>query len=91
MSTPFLKRGFSTRQAADYIGRSISWLRKRRLRGRDDPGEPGPAFIRDGMTVTYLREDLDKFLDELAVRGRITAPVPDERSPRVQTSSDAAR
>jgi hypothetical protein len=65
------KRGFTTREAADYIGRSASWLRQRRLRGADDPGEPGPRWITmgKGASAIYLREDLDGWLDTLAKRG----------------------
>lgn len=61
------KRGFTTREAAAYIGRSVSWLRKRRLRGVDDPGDPGPRYLptASGSTI-YLREDLDAWLDGLA-------------------------
>jgi hypothetical protein len=65
------KRGFTTREAGEYIGRSPSWLRKRRLRGNDDPGDPGPRHIKTptGATI-YLREDLDAYLDSLLRRSR---------------------
>ena len=63
------KRGFSTGEAANYIGRSMSWLRKRRLRGSDDPGDPGPAWHKTSTgNAIYLREDLDNWLDHLAER-----------------------
>ena len=62
-----LKRGYSTREAAVYIGRSASWLRKKRLRGRDDPGDPGPRYLKpDFGSVLYLREALDAWLESLA-------------------------
>ena len=58
------KRGFSTPQAAEYIGRSASWLRKKRLRGADDPTDPGPKFRKPATgSVLYLKEDLDAWLD----------------------------
>jgi hypothetical protein len=58
------KRGFTTREAATYIGRSPSWLRKKRLRGAADPGDPGPKYLKaDGGSAIYLREDLDDWLD----------------------------
>ncbi len=61
------KRGYSTREAARYIGRSVSWLRKKRLRGPEDPGDRGPRWFAEGRTgVIYLREDLDTWLDHLA-------------------------
>lgn len=63
----YQKRGFTTREAANYIGRSTSWLRKKRLRGIGDPGDPGPRYIKtpSGAAI-YLIEDLDAYLDALA-------------------------
>ena len=65
MKPTFRKRGFTTRQAADYIGLSPSWLRKKRLRGAADPGTPGPTYIKleNGLAI-YLVEELDRWLDE---------------------------
>lgn len=61
------KRGYTTREAAQYIGRSMSWLRKKRLRGAADPGDPGPKYLTtEGGGVLYLVEDLDAWLDGLA-------------------------
>ncbi len=66
-STP--KRGYSTGEAAIYIGRSVSWLRKKRLRGADDLGDPGPRYLKTaGGAAIYLREDLDAWLDSLDER-----------------------
>lgn len=63
------KRGFATREAGAYIGRSASWLRKKRLRGSDDPGDPGPRYLKtEAGSAIYLREDLDRWLDALAAR-----------------------
>jgi hypothetical protein len=60
------KRGYTTGEAAIYIGRSVSWLRKKRLRGVDDPGDPGPRYLKtNGGSAIYLREDLDGWLDSL--------------------------
>jgi anthranilate phosphoribosyltransferase len=60
------KRGFSTREAATYLGRSPSWLRKKRLRGVLDPDEPGPTYVKTPSgAVLYLREQLDNWLDNL--------------------------
>ncbi|HET9215357.1 MAG TPA: hypothetical protein VFR18_00160 [Terriglobia bacterium] len=62
-----VKRAFTTREAANYIGRSSSWLRKKRLRGPADPTDAGPKFVKTPSgTVIYLREALDKYLDQLA-------------------------
>jgi len=64
------KRGFSTREAANYIGHSVSWLQKKRLRGADDPGDPGPRYLKtEGGLAIYLREDLDAWLDRLSESG----------------------
>jgi hypothetical protein len=63
------KRGFRTVEAAQYIGRSASWLRKKRLRAADDHGDPGPRYLKtDSGGAIYLREDLDAWLDDLAAR-----------------------
>lgn len=60
------KRGYTTAEAGYYIGRSASWLRKRRLQGKDDPGDPGPPYVKtpSGTTV-YFKERLDEYLDNL--------------------------
>jgi hypothetical protein len=60
------KRGFTTPEAGEYIGRSASWLRKKRLRGADDPGDPGPPYFKTPTgAAIYLKEDLDQYLDRL--------------------------
>ena len=56
-------RGFNTASAATYIGWSESFLRRARL-GKTKT--PGPHFKKHGKRVTYLREDLDAFLDQEA-------------------------
>ena len=60
------KRGFTTREAASYIGRSPSWLRKKRLRGLADPGDPGPRWLPTEGGTIYLIESLDEGLNSLA-------------------------
>jgi hypothetical protein len=63
------KRGFATREAGEYIGRSSSWLRKKRLRGNEDSGDPGPRYLTpESGSAIYLKEDLDNWLDGLATR-----------------------
>src|SRR5205823_10079264 len=63
------KRGYSTAEAAVYIGKSVSWMRKKRLKAVDDPGDAGPRFIKTpaGPEI-YLREELDHYLDGLERR-----------------------
>jgi hypothetical protein len=66
MTPNFQKRGFATSEAAAYIGRSASWLRKKRLRGIDDPGDPGPRYRKaEAGSTIYLKEDLDAWLERL--------------------------
>ena len=54
-------RGFNTANAATYLGWSASFLRRARL-GKTKI--PGPRFKKHGKRVTYLREDLDAFLEQ---------------------------
>jgi predicted DNA-binding transcriptional regulator AlpA len=66
------RRVLRTREAAQYVGLSVSWLRKKRLRGADDPGEPGPEYIRiSPLVVVYEISALDRWLDQH--RGRTDA------------------
>lgn len=44
-------------EAARYIRASKSWLDKARASGQ------GPAFVRRGARVYYLRQDLDHYID----------------------------
>ena len=55
------RRGFNTADAAAYIGWSPSFLRRARI-GKTKA--PGPNFKKHGKRVTYLREDLDAFLEQ---------------------------
>lgn len=59
-----MKRGFSRREASVYIGRSYSWLAKMAMRGTDDAGSSGPRFGKHGRSVVYLKEDLDRWLEQ---------------------------
>ncbi|WP_067253927.1 MULTISPECIES: helix-turn-helix domain-containing protein [Hyphomicrobiales] len=47
---------FDTAEAANYIGKSASWLNKTRLNGT------GPVYLKIGGSVRYDRRDLDAFL-----------------------------
>jgi hypothetical protein len=68
-----LKRGFRTVEAAQYIGRSASWLRKKRLSVGNEGREPGPRYLKTEGGAIYLREDLDAWLDLLASRAGVVA------------------
>jgi excisionase family DNA binding protein len=52
------KRGFTVPEAAIYIGRSPSFIRALKRNNRI------PAK-RDGKALIFLREDLDRYLDNL--------------------------
>lgn len=43
--------------AAQYIGKSKSWMDQKRSQGR------GPRFVRIGSSIRYRRADLDAFLE----------------------------
>ena len=58
-----IKRGFTTAEAAAYTGDSESKLRQMRMESSD---EEGPAFIKRGRKVIYLREALDAYLEGVA-------------------------
>lgn len=49
-----------SKQAAEYIGMSESWLRKSRLEGNTD----APPYLKIGKSVRYLKSDLDAWLNQ---------------------------
>lgn len=51
-------------QAARYVGMSCSFLRQSRMNGHRPRRTPGPAYLKIGRKVLYLREDLDAWLLE---------------------------
>ena len=53
-------RGFNTKDAARYLGLSLSWLRKARM---GITATPGPRFKKVGRKCIYTRDSLDDFLD----------------------------
>lgn len=50
-------------EASQYIGMSRSFLAQSRMDGNRDKRTPAPRFIKIGRSVRYLREDLDRWLD----------------------------
>ena len=50
-------------EASQYIGMSRSFLAQSRMDGNRDNRTPAPPFIKIGRSVRYLREDLDRWLD----------------------------
>ena len=51
------------REAAGYIGMSVSFLQKDRMNGRLEGRTPGPRYAKLGKRVVYFREDLDAWLE----------------------------
>ena len=56
-----IKRGFTTTDAATYLGVSTSHLRHSRM---VPPLANGPRYTRIGRKILYLREDLDAWLNK---------------------------
>jgi len=56
-------RALTENQAATYIAMSRSFLAQSRMDGNRDNRTPAPPFIKIGRSVRYLREDLDRWLD----------------------------
>ena len=66
-------RAVRTADAAQYLGISASLLRKLRLRGPDDPGEPGPSYIRlSPQLIVYELAELDAWLEGRRVLPRVS-------------------
>jgi hypothetical protein len=53
---------FAEKQAAEYIGMSVAFLRCGRLQGNIGNRTPSPPFYRKGTRVQYSRADLDAWL-----------------------------
>lgn len=58
------RRGLSEAEAAHYVGMSRSFLRQARMDGRRLNRTPGPPFTKIGRKVLYLKDDLDRWLEE---------------------------
>ena len=50
-------------EASQYICMSRSFLAQARMDGNRENRTPAPPFIKIGRSVRYLREDLDRWLD----------------------------
>lgn len=62
------KRGYNEREAALYLGVSVSYLRHDRCHGAIHKRTPGPVFVQLGRSVRYLKEDLDTWLNKHRVK-----------------------
>ena len=55
---------FTEKQAARYIGMSKYFLQRDRCCGVTGRRTPGPAFIKMGRSVRYLKDDLDQWINQ---------------------------
>ncbi len=55
-------RVLNEKEAAQYIGMSVSYLQKDRMNGELPGRTLGPRYAKLGKRVVYLREDLDAWL-----------------------------
>ena len=60
-----LVRLLTEREAATYIGMSISFLRQARSNGERLNRTPAPHPIQIGRSVRYRLDDLDSWIDQL--------------------------
>lgn len=59
------KRAFNEREAAEYIGMSVAFLRMDRCYGPIGNRTPGPRWHSIGQrAIRYFLEDLDAWLDQ---------------------------
>jgi len=58
------KNSHTEAEAAEHIGMSQSFLSHHRQNGFIKGRAQGPAYIRIGKTIRYLRKDLDEWLNE---------------------------
>ncbi len=58
------RRGLCEAEAAHYVGMSRSFLRQARMDGRRLNRTPGPPFTKIGRKVLYLKDDLDRWLEQ---------------------------
>ena len=72
VTTP--RRALSTADAAQYLGISVSLLRKMRSRGPDDPLGQGPRLIKiSPQLIVYEIAELDAWLDARAAQSPSSA------------------
>ncbi|MDK2849084.1 MAG: hypothetical protein PWP34_2437 [Desulfuromonadales bacterium] len=58
------------KDAAEYIGMSVHFLRADRLNGHLPNRTPGPPFLKIGRAIRYRVADLDEWLQERLVDRR---------------------
>ncbi|MGE3319848.1 MAG: helix-turn-helix transcriptional regulator [Candidatus Berkiella sp.] len=58
-----MRRCLTEKEAAHYIGMSVSFLRRDRMEGVIGNRTPGPKWLKIGRSVRYLKEELDQWLE----------------------------
>lgn len=58
------RRGYSEEEASHYLGLSRASLRQGRMEGKRGNRLPPPPFVKLGRKILYLRDDLDRWLEE---------------------------
>lgn len=61
------------KEAAAYIGMSLSYLQHDRCYGAEKGKMPGPAFVKLGRSVRYLITDLDQWITQHKVNRLATS------------------
>jgi len=56
------------KEAAEYISMSVSFLRADRMNGVRKNRTRGPEFSKIGRTVRYMKDELDRWLDNHRVK-----------------------
>ncbi len=64
MTNPTSKVTLTEAETAAYIGMSRSYLRQDRMNGHRLNRTPGPAFLKIGRSIRYLKTDLDTWLQQ---------------------------
>ncbi|MDP1574367.1 MAG: helix-turn-helix domain-containing protein [Coxiellaceae bacterium] len=62
MNNELLSKTLNEKEAAQYVGMSVSFLQKDRMNGILPGRTHGPRYAKLGKRVVYLRDDLDAWL-----------------------------
>ena len=62
------KTTVNEKDAASYIGMSVSYLQHARCYGAYKKQTPGPDYLKLGRSVRYRLEDLDKWLQQNIIK-----------------------
>lgn len=64
-----MRKTMTEKEAARYLGISLSSLRHSRLGTKGRTAWEPPPFLKIGRSVRYLQQDLDKWLNQHRVTG----------------------